>query len=278
MSQESNILGYPGYWGSSTSSVDWCETNYEYNYYVAEMFNTFSSLAMVVIGELGAWLHPKAEISYRIAFRLVAVVGWGSLLFHCTLKYETQMLDELPMCWTAAMLYYCLVTNKYPKIGSWFPILLSAYTIFVTLVVSLSSGKLQFYLFHITFGSLEIVDLIMTLNIYLKKRKGAAAIKWLFEAGIAFYLVAVIIWSTDYSFCKYLNGHVATILGNSTVLPFNPQFHAFWHILVSTGLYYLSLLILVDRQETLGHKAKLHYLFHLVPYVSWDEYPKPKTY
>ncbi|ORY06969.1 alkaline phytoceramidase, partial [Basidiobolus meristosporus CBS 931.73] len=144
------MSGYTGYWGGATSSVDWCETNYEYNFYVAEMFNTFSSLAMVIIGELGAWFHPRSEYRYRLAFRLIAIVGWGSLLFHGTLKYETQMLDELPMCWAASMIFYCLIVNKYPKVGRWFPILLSAYTALVTSLVSLSSGKLQFYLFHLT--------------------------------------------------------------------------------------------------------------------------------
>lgn len=27
----------PGYWGKSTATIDWCEKNYEVNYYVAEM-------------------------------------------------------------------------------------------------------------------------------------------------------------------------------------------------------------------------------------------------
>lgn len=26
-----------GYWGKPTSTIDWCEKNYEFNYYVAEM-------------------------------------------------------------------------------------------------------------------------------------------------------------------------------------------------------------------------------------------------
>ena len=31
-----------GVWGPPTSSVDWCETNYDWSQYVAEMFNTLS--------------------------------------------------------------------------------------------------------------------------------------------------------------------------------------------------------------------------------------------
>ena len=42
-----------GFWGPVTSSVDWCEHNYEVSYYVAEFFNCFSNLAIVAAGLLG---------------------------------------------------------------------------------------------------------------------------------------------------------------------------------------------------------------------------------
>ncbi len=39
-----------GFWGPSTSSIDWCERNYEVTYYVAEFFNAISSIGLVVVG------------------------------------------------------------------------------------------------------------------------------------------------------------------------------------------------------------------------------------
>ena len=47
----------PGYWGTVTSTVDWCERNYAFTPYVAELFNSASSLAMVAAGVLGIALH-----------------------------------------------------------------------------------------------------------------------------------------------------------------------------------------------------------------------------
>ncbi|RKO97739.1 hypothetical protein CXG81DRAFT_11240, partial [Caulochytrium protostelioides] len=66
-----------GYWGPVTSSVDFCETNYEVSPFLAEFWNAISSLAMFFIG--------------------IMIVGLGSLAFHGTLVRATQAWDELPM-------------------------------------------------------------------------------------------------------------------------------------------------------------------------------------
>src|ERR1700723_3106631 len=75
-----------GFWGPPTSSVDWCEANYQVTPYVAEFWNTLSSLAMVVAGVLGLLLNrTKLPARYLAAFGLLALVGLGSIAFHATL-------------------------------------------------------------------------------------------------------------------------------------------------------------------------------------------------
>jgi len=49
-----------GFWGPPTSSIDWCETNYAQSRFVAEWFNTTSSLALVAAGLLGFAQHALA--------------------------------------------------------------------------------------------------------------------------------------------------------------------------------------------------------------------------
>lgn len=36
-----------GFWGVPTSTIDWCENNYEVNFYVAEMCKLYSSQLML---------------------------------------------------------------------------------------------------------------------------------------------------------------------------------------------------------------------------------------
>ena len=47
----------------------------------------------------------------------------------------------------------------------------------------------------------------------------------------------------------------------------NPQFHAWWHVLVSCGFYALLLVIAEDRLRTLGQTPRLHFAGGAVPYV-----------
>ena len=54
------------YWGEPNAEFDWCERNYYRSAYVSELINT--------------------------------MIGIGTVMFHCTLQYEHQLVDELPIC------------------------------------------------------------------------------------------------------------------------------------------------------------------------------------
>lgn len=82
-----------GYWGPPTSTVDWCELNYTVSHYVAEFFNTISSLSIVFVGLLGIIHHYKTlETRFIVGFGSVALVGLGSAAFHGTLLFELQVI------------------------------------------------------------------------------------------------------------------------------------------------------------------------------------------
>jgi dihydroceramidase len=105
------------FWGEVTANIDWCEHNYVYTSYVAEVFNCFSNLPYVVVGVYCAYRNAQfwaAEQStqagqtkrhhgidastdtLRIAFAYLtlAVTGAGSMMFHGMLTAESQLGTE----------------------------------------------------------------------------------------------------------------------------------------------------------------------------------------
>jgi hypothetical protein len=61
----------------------------------------------------------------------------------------------------------------------------------------------------------------------------------------------------DKHFCHWL----------STELPFNPQFHAFWHIGSSLACYWGTLYIATLRGFVLNQSPSIRYWKHILPYV-----------
>jgi dihydroceramidase len=92
-----------GYWEGAPADVNWCEPDFVYTPYVAEAWNTASSLPMVVWGLVGLRRAIRSglvpERRFWINFAGLAFVGLGSAAFHGTLLRWAQALDELPMIW-----------------------------------------------------------------------------------------------------------------------------------------------------------------------------------
>jgi dihydroceramidase len=251
----------PGIWGTPTSSVDWCEVNYEHTRYVCELFNTVSSLAILLAGLAGIWLHRRVlERRFLFAFLAVSIVGVGSIAFHATLRFELQMLDELPMLYSALVMVYVLLENRRERrFGTWFPAALVAHGLLVTSLSALTRGPLQFYLFQLSFGSMEVFGLYRVYVIY--RRSSNALVRKLFRIGMASYALAVVAWFIDLKACDFVG---AWLPAHGLA---NPQLHAFWHLLVSVGLYLLTLVMAIDRLEVRGRVPHLRFAGGWIPYV-----------
>lgn len=227
-----------GFWGLPTSSVDWCEANYVHSRFVAEWFNTLSSLAMVAVGLVGLWLHRRVlERRFLFAFALVSLVGVGSVAFHGTLLFQLQMLDELPMLYLVTLIVYILFEDRPTRrFGRWFPALLWAYVALLTVLCSVSRGQVEFWVFQVSFTTLEFYALG---RVYWLQRRLDAATRTLYRWGMLAYAVAMACWLVDLKACAWVSAA-------------NPQLHAWWHVLVSVGFYLLLLVIASHRLRTLG--------------------------
>ncbi|CAJ1396033.1 unnamed protein product [Effrenium voratum] len=120
------------YWGQPSSSVDWCEKNYEHTRYVAEFFNTLSSLPMLVVSIWGLWLcvRYRLELRFYLCWAGIGVVGIGSVAFHGTLHPAGQATDELGMiCASLAFLYVVLEIGHLEARRPWLPAVECSYAL-----------------------------------------------------------------------------------------------------------------------------------------------------
>ncbi|KAJ1733337.1 hypothetical protein LPJ61_001613 [Coemansia biformis] len=252
-----------GIWGDVTSSVDWCEPNYEWTPYIAEFFNSWSSMAMVLLGEACARMNPTGYAAFTLLGRAITVVGIGSWLFHATLKYSMQMMDELPMLWAISIACYITITTQYDVNRQRFKLLLTLWTLLVSVLTAGFSGKVQFFLFQASFNGASIVMVYLCWRAKLALEENQMEhVACLFFAGVKWYLAAAAVWLTDTNLCAYINGRDTT-----SILPFNLQLHAWWHVMASLGLVYLVVLTMGHYCLLKGIPFKLRYVLGIFPYI-----------
>ena len=87
------------YWGPVDSDFDWCERNNELSAYLSEPFNTATSAAYPLCAGYAWRLHHRLSLSrwHRLMLSVTMAMGVGSMIFHGTLRYWAQLLDELPL-------------------------------------------------------------------------------------------------------------------------------------------------------------------------------------
>ncbi|KAF9280468.1 Alkaline ceramidase 3 [Linnemannia elongata] len=253
-----------GFWGNPTSS-DWGESNYVKSPYVAEFFNSLSSLSMILVGLAGVYLHSTFEKRFLLAFGSIIVVGIGSIAFHGTLLFPLQMLDEVPMVYCVLVVVYCCAENKsYRRYGAWFPVGLTLYGLLTTVIMLYAGPEnhlLEFIVFQSSFIFVVLVVASHITKIYA--RLTDQSIKRLWGITAATGLTAYAYWNIDFRMCDVMHN-----------LPFglwNPQFHAWWHVGASICSYMICLLICYDRAENLDRKPRIEWKGGVLPYVVVDK-------
>ncbi|KAF9954361.1 Alkaline ceramidase 3 [Mortierella alpina] len=260
----------PGFWGHPTAS-DWCESNYDKSHYIAEFFNSLSSLSMILVGLAGMYLHSSFEKRFLLTFGSIVIVGIGSIAFHGTLLFPLQMLDEVPMVYSILSLAYCCVENKpYRRYGVWFPISIALYGLLTTLIMLFAGPDnhlLEFIVFQSSFTFMVLIVMSHIIKIYGNLRD--TSIKRLWATTGIMGVVAYAYWNIDFRMCGFVQN-----------LPFgiwNPQFHAWWHVGASLCSYMVCLLVCYDRAQNLGRDPKIEWKAGLLPYVVAQSVPSIKS-
>lgn len=135
------------YWGNPDTSITFCESKYTKVFWIAEFYNTLSSLCYLCVG-----LYYIKSKRYPIA-AMITGVGIGSVILHGTLRYYGQWLDEVSMLVTTIMTMDVL-NSKLIKKNS-IPFFIIFYFIFYKtfLVFFCTFTLLNIYLSYLVFKS-----------------------------------------------------------------------------------------------------------------------------
>jgi len=244
-----------GWWGDPTSSIDWCERNYQHSEYIAEFFNTISNIAMVLSGTYGMYQAVKYgfELRFIVLGAGVAVVGIGSAAFHATLQYWAQMWDEVPMVWT--MLIWLYIHFMMERKGSWTVALLL--TLYGLLWAGIHTWGAFTVGFQVHFGLLVVWGIwlmhkatstycALPLLPYTAEEPAGVHPAWhslrrVARCYVIYITAAFVLWIIDQQMCPTLHSLPAG-------LP-NPQLHAVWHVLAGFNTHFGLQFVMALRQS-----------------------------
>ena len=243
-----------GYWGKPTATLDWCEKNYLVTYYIAEFWNTITNLSMIIppiYGIMNAY-EQGIERRYRICYALLLLTGIGSWMFHMTLLFNMQLLDELPMVWGGAYLLYSLyrARNSFEEGGKTVGIILLFYAIIVSVAYLVNKNPI----FHEVMYGILVTNIVFLAVKYqrIHYKKSATILFW---AGALLYGVGFILWNVDNNFCNNITALRETRLESNVALKvLSPltQLHGWWHIMAGYATYLHILNCIQHRLHFLG--------------------------
>mmetsp|Transcript_6564 Transcript_6564/g.10767 ORF Transcript_6564/g.10767 Transcript_6564/m.10767 type:complete len:330 (-) Transcript_6564:133-1122(-) len=290
-----------GFWHPHTGDFDWCEYNYAWTEYIAEPWNTFTSLIYIIVAFISIhntsrYIPANIYVSDLTLLTVILIfIGIGSTLFHATLRYETQLLDELPMhwmvCFGAAMFYTrpsCVIHDSgtggnkrvAEKSRNFNPyactaIFCAAITVILwsterqstlhqltRVIETISFGVGFIYTFYIAAICGNEVCEVEPKNAHYRK------IDKYFDGAFFSFVIALLGWLCDNVYCQIFQN----LRLFDTEIPYL-HFHAIlWHIGTCIGLHFILLVILAHRIVfRYRQKIKCITIAGILPYVTVDQ-------
>lgn len=167
-------------------------------------------------------------------------MGLGSWLFHMTLRYEFQLMDELPMIYVTALPFAHVFSWGKPepwktliRVGTavWTFGLTIIYCFFYKNPVlhQVSYGLLNFLIIYKTLATIRSTVTDGAARIFLYKLLGVS---------FAMFIFGFFIWNLDNIFCDWL-----IFARRKLNLPYSIflEGHGWWHFFTSMGIYYFIL-------------------------------------
>ncbi|KAF2264571.1 alkaline phytoceramidase [Lojkania enalia] len=229
-----------GAYGFPTSNHNFCEEDFIISQYVGEFINTLTNLTYIIYGIHGLRrVQPREDggLFSTLAFPYWGLIGVGVLSgwFHATLKYHSQMGDDLSMLLAVGSLLHQVLTFSRPR----------GERIRITLLILGSNIAVAVYhcwadeiiMHEIAFAMMVFISGRKVRQLIRERVKGQEAKKRLGKlASLGTYsgLFGYFLWSIDFHLC-----HWVTPVKRWMGLPwgFLLELHGWWHIFTAIGSY-----------------------------------------
>lgn len=255
-----------GYWGAITSTIDWCEENYVISPYIAEWSNTISNGFFVI---LALYLtHRSIKNGLESRFHLIGLgfvlVGVGSWLFHMTLKYHYQLLDELPMIYATCIPTWSLLcetretlqqdNRSTREVSLRRQIMVGLYLAGFVAILTLIYLVTKIPEIHQTiYGAFTVAVVLISgkyAHTYVKDDFARKSMYQCMGSGIVLFLLGFIAWNLDNQVCSFW----IHIRRQWLKLPLGVllELHGWWHFLTALGVYCYIVFLECLRIQTQG--------------------------
>ncbi|TKA68883.1 hypothetical protein B0A49_05353 [Cryomyces minteri] len=242
-------------------------TDYYATVYSAEIVNTLTNLLFQYLAFKGilSCIQNRHDTVFLVTFVGYLLVGTGSFLFHMTLKYPMQLVDELSMIYTTCLM--CYATFSYGK-SRRYSVLLAFFLVSLCIFITGYYHYLQDPAFHqnayalltavVLFRSIYVMEVSLRPSRQAHRtsqkagsvsaelevehewqdRRDEAILRrmWLLIGyGLTIFLGGFFIWTLDNEMCSTLR-----IWRRHIGLPWGVllEGHGWWHLMTGIGAYF----------------------------------------
>jgi dihydroceramidase len=217
-----------GFWGTPTSSIQWCEEDYTHSWFIAEFWNTLSNIPPMIWAAVGLYYatyvatKKQQPIVLRRAYLWPIVVFAGSTCFHATLTYTGQLLDEIPMIY--GTLYFHYVIEQVVDAQMKKPMFMVKRIVYFAIAIAITTIMIVFRHSPLPLQlsySLLVLALVIRTILVARRISNPILTRLMF---IAFwvYVTASTMWTVEQLYCH-------------STKPF--QLHSWWHVFAGAGTY-----------------------------------------